>query len=314
MINLTSVLEDYYASRVSRALWIFGPPVLLVMGTIGNILSVIVLQKQSLKEMSVSFYLSALAIADTLALYIGLLNFWLARVTGTGVWSLSSITCKFYKFLLYTSNDYCAWILVIVSVQRFIAVYSPFEAKILNTKQRAILCLSVLLFLLIAVNLHLFWTFDLRADTVSVCDVSHKSHHHFVTSVWPWVDFSVGSFVPFLILIVCNAMIIRKLVERHHDHQKNMNVTKGTEYIKITNMTVMLLTVTFVFLCLTSPIVIYNIGEPYWLEGADDFLKARLELASAISHLLLYLNNAVNFLIYCVSGPAFRKELRLMFC
>ena len=72
---------------------------------------------------------------------------------------------------------------------------------------------------------------------------------------------------------------------------------------------VLLLFFSFIFLLTTSPIVIYLVGYDSFTEGASAKKWAQIELAWAVVNLLAYSNNALNFMLYCVSGPRFRREL-----
>ena len=69
-----------------------------------------------------------------------------------------------------------------------------------------------------------------------------------------------------------------------------------------TNGSAMLLTVSFAFIILTSPIVItYSITEdpPHLLYG--------------VTVILQYLNHSMNGVLYCISGSRFRQELKNLF-
>ncbi|KAH9498831.1 hypothetical protein Btru_005262 [Bulinus truncatus] len=74
-----------------------------------------------------------------------------------------------------------------------------------------------------------------------------------------------------------------------------------------------LLAVTVTFWVLNAPIVIFIIGYTYWAQIVDERKRARLTLAWAVVNFLQYLNNAIHFFLYCLTGPKFRQELFALF-
>jgi hypothetical protein len=63
------------------AILTYGPPFLLVLATIGNTTSVIVLQHPSFRKSSTSFILSALAVIDAVLVDTGLLRLWMVMLS-----------------------------------------------------------------------------------------------------------------------------------------------------------------------------------------------------------------------------------------
>jgi hypothetical protein len=82
----------------------------------------------------------------------------------------------------------------------------------------------------------------------------------------------------------------------------------------------MLLSVTFTFVILTAPkAVLFCIRNEVFMflkyqNAPPDFKEVALyALITRIADLCIYTNHAINFLLYCVSGQRFRKEMKLMF-
>ncbi len=57
-------------------------PVVIVLGTVGNVLSFLVLVKRRMRQTSVYVYLAMLACADTVVLYLSGFKTWIRLVTG----------------------------------------------------------------------------------------------------------------------------------------------------------------------------------------------------------------------------------------
>jgi hypothetical protein len=71
----------------------------VIMGTIGNTLSFIVLVRRRMRSKSIHFYLSLLACADTAALYANGFKTWFRVITGFQVLHASDAGCKIRIFL-----------------------------------------------------------------------------------------------------------------------------------------------------------------------------------------------------------------------
>jgi hypothetical protein len=79
----------------------YAPPFLIAMATVGNILSVVILQHPKFRKSSTSFILSALAVVDLEIVYTGLMRQWLIYQFNIDVRLLSSAGCKLHFFLVY---------------------------------------------------------------------------------------------------------------------------------------------------------------------------------------------------------------------
>ena len=68
-----------HSAEVAVALMLIVPPIIILMGTIGNLLTLIIMiTDRNMRSMSTYFYLAVLAVADTVVLYLGLLTQWVS--------------------------------------------------------------------------------------------------------------------------------------------------------------------------------------------------------------------------------------------
>ena len=91
-------------------------------------------------------------------------------------------------------------------------------------------------------------------------------------------------------------------------------VVQGQAGKEMVSMTMIILTVSLVFLVLTSPAGAFYIMESRLIEGIltlED--NARYVLFYTVVNLLVYFNSAINFLLYVLTGRKFREELFKMF-
>ncbi len=292
--------------KAAAELWKIGPPLLLVVGTVGNTLSGMVMLRKSLRSTVTGFFLLILAVEDTATLWVGLLRHYLLRVHGINLRGFTDFGCKLHNFLVYWLRHYGSWILVCMTAERFLSVFFPHKAKVLVTRSRCAAAIGVTGLLLFALNAHYFRTFRLAKGCSA--DPDYLSFH---VNIWSWIHYTVVSFVPFVILLFSNVGIIAKITFTNRIKRNQMQ--QSSAGIKMTSMTAILLLVSFMFLLTSTPISIYIVVTYKVWDSLSDEGKALADLWFPIVVLLAYVNHSCNFFLYCISGPKFRRELVQMF-
>ncbi|CAH1800930.1 unnamed protein product [Owenia fusiformis] len=320
-ITTTSIrshsIEDYVEYQIGMALWKYMSPVIIVLGVIGNILSFLVTTFTSMKQANMSIYLSALAVSDTGALIIGLGHPWLSVLFNFDIRKTHEWACKIHVFFTYLFIDLSAWMLVSVTIDRVIFVYLPLRARSICTRRNAIIVINLVVLIIIGINCNLLFTIGYRGNSRCFIVEGFEGFH---ISYWPWIDASVSSLAPFSILIVCNMLIIIQLLRVRNNRRKKLNVSNSNKDDKTRSMTIMLVMISVLFLCFTAPvsfdIIIKLSKRANTVERAPTTLaeQARSVLSQAIVHMLMYLNSALNFVMYCLSGKKFRDSLKKLLC
>lgn len=324
-LSKVTIMDQFAAYRSALNIWKSIPPVLLVCGTVGNILTIVVLMRGKGRNSSTGMYLTALAISDLLVLWTGLLRQWINYTFDIDIRKLSENGCKFHVFLVYFGTQCSSWILVAVTSERFIGVWLPHKVKRGCTPRIAGIVIAVIVVCLMLLNVHWFY----GMGNVSIAFGNETAHfscypvydHYmdFIGFKWPWVDLCVFCLVPFTILMTGNiSIIIRVLISKHKTRKQiapNGRATNTKNPDKTSQLTAMLMTLNIVFLICVTPISIYLIGEPYWLTESTTAAEYSLfVLWWAIVNIFMYLNNTINFVLYFLSGSRFRQEVKALLC
>lgn len=74
--------------------WQICPLMLLVFGSFGNVMTLVVLRGMTAARSTMPDYLKALAVSDLMLLYTGLLRHWLINVFGFDVRTVHVVACK----------------------------------------------------------------------------------------------------------------------------------------------------------------------------------------------------------------------------
>ena len=253
--NITFGNLEHTKTLVS--VWLYCSPILIVLGTIGNILSFVVMLRKNIRESTTSLYLSVLAIVDTAVLYTGLLMNFVIKVSDYYIFDCSQFACKFGRFTIYGLQQFDSWVLVNVTLERVCAVFLPHQVKDIFTKKFATVSLTIQALVIVAINSHFFYTYHLVYYAgESFCEIHLPAHTSLITITWPWIDFCLTSLIPFTIIINSNVAIICRLMWSRYTRRRNLHVSSS---IKMTSMTAILITVSIVFLVTTAPIRIYFI-------------------------------------------------------
>ncbi|XP_013413916.1 neuromedin-U receptor 1-like [Lingula anatina] len=228
-INASTVAEDPHAEddfvraiqRVTATLYETFPIVFLIFGTLGNTLSFAVLTRKTMRKNSTTLYLAVLAVTDLAVLWLGLTRHAAIAFQNKDVRLLHSSLCKLQRFFLYFSLDYSAWILVAVTAERCFSVYFPLKSLTTCTRKRAAIALACIATAMALKNAHVFLSRGLQFATdgdgktilVSVCGYPSPGYKFFWSYVLPWIVFLVYALGPFLVILVHNLLIIRKVIQ-----------------------------------------------------------------------------------------------------
>ena len=321
---------DYLEYRLHKTLLFYVPPLLIAIGTVGNSLSFCVLMRRGMRGLSTYNFLAVLSLTDLLVLYIGLLRRWLGEITGGDVRDRSDWGCKVISVVGYTVSMYSVWLLISVTVERYIVTVHPLHAPTMCTRKRAWRVIAGILFIITFINIHFLFTTEIRAyqfgrDYVLACS-SAVGWEYLVEVVWPWIDACFYCFAPFVIICILNARIVYKVVQSSHRRDlryitpSNNNTSPACRsnhgsHESSVRLTAMLLSVSFAFLLCTFPMNVTMIYRAHWEQEDTSFGSiARYTLTRTISELLMYTQHSINFFLYLVTGHRFRQELLRMFC
>ena len=311
-----TVLDCSKKYTATQYIWMIGPPILVALGTIGNLMCFIVLRFSGMRRSPSSLYLQVLAFVDTTVLYTALSRYWILNIYGKDIRAFSNIGCKVHVFVLYLSAHYSAWVLAALSVDRALVVRSGLHTRRFLHQSQVKVALVAILVVLACIDCHFFWTMGLRGKPEEQeCIYSENDFENFVDHVFNWMDLGLSVALPFSIMLVCNGIITYKLFQLRRRRSLRMRVHEPYRDVRVSSMTIMLLLTTTGFLLLTSPLVVFLLGDwkIHWDRKPMNYHEIKLDLLWATFNMMYYSNNALNFVFYSLSGSRFRRELCALF-
>lgn len=319
-----------YACRAYRfALSVGITGTVCVCGFIGNILALVVLTSydRSGKKSSTPLLLGALAASDILVL---ITVFMMKSVPSFCTFTDSCgdfLADIFPYFEVYgwpsmdLAHAYSTWIIVVVTVHRYIAVCWPLEAKSICTRTRAIqhLTLAIVMCTLfelpVYLDFHLLVTEDEDGHVILERAYTELGNNHIYQLVYKTtLYYAVMYVIPLIILTIFTTLLIRalnhskKIKEQMRPQSSNTSLPPSSG--KTDDVTRILIVVVLVFMACQPWEPVRRILESiYGFQGCGHAYFYYEEFPS----LSFAVNSAANFVIYCLLGSKFRAVLRRKF-
>lgn len=114
---------------------IFSPAVLL-LGIIGNIISIVIFNQKSMRKHTTFRYLTLLSLVDICALYTGFSHIFFSVYFDIDIRLISETSCKIQSFLVYFFTHFSSILLTTMSIDRTISI--SVKLKSYSTPQTAL--------------------------------------------------------------------------------------------------------------------------------------------------------------------------------
>lgn len=240
---------DIYTEELAYILNIYFSPVFITFGVFGNLLSIIVFFKSRLQALLSSHYLTALAISDTLFL-LQLIPPWLSAVNLSHVFARDGF-CQVFVYLTYVSSSSSAWLIVLFTVERFVAVLYPLRRTRVCTVRRARLLILAIVVSCLAINTPVLKFIVPKGND---CNIDHDLMHH--AARFNVVDTIFSFTLPLTIITVLNIWITIGMCKLSRARSRLVEEVRPSRNSRIRaeqRMTKMLLTISSVFVLLNLP-------------------------------------------------------------
>ncbi|CAF0914340.1 unnamed protein product [Adineta ricciae] len=293
--------------------------ILVIIGTLGNFLTIIVLCRRNLRRFVTMRYLIAVSVCDIISLYgWNLNNFYKFTISsnGTNLEEKSLVHCRVMSYLTFVGLQLSSWCLTAVSLDRCLSLYfltwKHKYGKLARTKYHiaflAIICLLL--------NSHILFVNGFRTGPPenTIRCYRTRSNKFYIYPQWERVHLVVYNLCPFIIMLSCNTYIIHATIRsarirtiRRAANGSSKGVFSGASRHR--QLSIMLMLVTFAFVILTLPSCIYFVFFRHRMP-ANKNSRAFRHMVQICLGSVQFTSHAINFFLYCFSATNFRDELR----
>ena len=290
-----------------------GLTLILLFGTFGNVMTVIILRRLRSGWSAMNVYLTALALSDTAMLYSVALPMWSRKVLDYDVHAIHVVICKLFIWAMNTVAALSAWLLVALTAQRAASVVWPHRVNVICTRHKSVVTIVVISTMCSLLYSHTLYGFDLVESgngTSWKCTFGSTDYQVFFASIWVIADLFIYSVFPCVFLIASNVVLGWKVTVAMKEARANFSAgsecQKDSRQKKASSVTVTIIIVSVAFVVVTIPLQTYN---TLFYGYASDFGYFLYD----VFFVFALTNFGWNFYLYCLTGSKFREEFKILF-
>jgi hypothetical protein len=269
---------------------VYYPLVLIIIGTILNLFTLIILCRTSFKNTKkrpTLYYMRAIAILDILILYGWNLDHYLEGTTGIKLDTYSVISCKFFSFINYFTYQVSAWLRVFICFDRYLSL-SSLHRTWFSVSKNVLIIIGILIIVFILINFHFLpFVCYYKNDQVII-----ESLYYMVYPMWDLVNLIIYNCLPFVLMVIFNTGVIYHLILL-----RRISTVGKNSRIQHRAISATLLITTCLFFLMTTPV---SIAYAYFSDTNESILYT---LDS-----ILYTYHILSFPIYFLTFAEFRRE------
>ena len=278
--------------------------ILVVLGLFGNIATILVMQKPSFKSKAHSIFLTMLAFYDSICLIsLCLTKGCILFLFGIDMASVNDVVCKVIQFIFSTAQLGSVWVIVLICIERFVAVWVPLKAKILLTKRAAfvsVICVSAIS--IVFSGLSTPFSGVVKGYCLNITNMGS------LAVIARYISLVLNFFLPNLILLLLTPLTIGKLC---HLRAKRLAIGNKTEDATARNAILLTSVVTEYFLVGVFASVVNLVlsnSEYYRTLSEGQFRAAIMECLMTLGQI----NYSLNFFLYGLTSSDYRHAFREM--
>nr|ANO39116.1 GCR304 [Schmidtea mediterranea] len=312
---------DYMKILTSVAVPIlFG--LIMVVGFVGNLLVIVVIIANIQMRNTTNILIISLAVADLL--FIIFCVPFTAVMYVTGGWPLGRVLCQIYQYMTYITAYCSVYTLVLMSIDRYLAVVHPIRSMTLRNSRNTIIAVGTVWSLFLVSNLPLLINSDIiegPRDEITDCLVDYCTYKPFMKwnstkkryeddkvfgKIYYTLFFVMFYLWPVIIISVLYGFLIYRLLcgrSSKISHSNDAMVTKK-------RVTKMVIVVIVIFTLCWAPIQTIFIIQLYGKDPGGNLFRT----IHVISNCLAYSNSMVNPFLYAFLSENFRRAFANLLC
>ena len=252
------------------------------------------------RHLSTCVYMSIIAVNDNIVLSV---NFHRWLVENTALHVHTHLGCKIIIYLVHVFGGFGAFEIVLMTLDKVIAIKKPHKSVFLYTAKRAKIC-SVINLLTMVV----FYLPNLDfSKSVGKGNCARYVKKGWYITVYSYISLIITPVIPVAMLLAVNIIIIKAVWKSQQ--MRNQNQTGKQDTNTEMQLTIMLILVSSLFVILLLPFEIREIYYTIFSKEETPKQYAVFTFVFDITYELYNVNFGINFYLYFISGTKFRKDL-----
>ncbi|XP_064599485.1 kappa-type opioid receptor-like [Liolophura sinensis] len=290
--------------RIATTMQRYVPPILTLIGTLGNIFLLVVMRHKDFGTLSVFVYLRALAVSNTVVLYVSTLVPWacfMASQPHIADWT--DWGCRLWTFVVNVLGHSPVWFAVGMVIDRYIVVWHPNKALEICSVFISKIVIITILTGLTTISVHAMWTYELDNFICVIPQYPDDIH----SMAWPWIWDTFYYFLPLLSILMFSVLTLMgfclKKIPQGHRSPNRPDEKEAT-------ITTLILCMTFFLLA--APATTVKIMESQipdsWLY--DIVILRQVQITRSLVQMLSAVNNAITFFVVVIVSSSFRLNIK----
>jgi len=287
--------EEFYTFFVNLIM----APLVLVVGISGNIAGLIVINRKKLKNIGPIHIYKFLFIADSIYLPQIVVSY---MVTGFSFdpTILSSLSCKIYQYLNFVPDAISPWLLVYISLEKFVSISMPQKRFFLRDKSIQTTYITGLVVFVIVYYIAQPFCFDIINigsinETVLICSFASNDLAQLSASM----DTVHRVILPFTLMVIFSALLIGTIFRSRS--RISSSVRNNRRLNRDIRFSVSSLSMNLLFVVLNLPLSVLNL------------LSGQSLTSIYLTVYLFYLSYGINFYVILLTNSIFRYETFSLF-
>ncbi len=294
--------------------------VIVIIGIIFNSLTFIIFSRKRFKQTVFYTYFRCLIISDTICLIMPI-NKVLEYNYNIYIEKMSTFLCKSRVYLPYSISPISGWILVIISLDRWIIITNLYKFELRKKFWFQILiCFLIFVFNFAVYSPGLMFRLEKNTD---LSNLTNQTNNDFICSssnyskLIQWMDAFEGCIIPFSLMILFTCLTImfiylsrKKTASSSSIRMPNSNINNNNK-----QSTMKKRDVRFAIVSVILNVIFLMLNSPYtFLNLFDDFISNQSisELSESIRLFFYYLNFSITFFINFYVNSTFRDEFLIL--
>ena len=286
-------------------------PIITIIGIFANLISFIIFSQRKFHSTVFALYYRYLLIMETISLILPINKFMEANMN-MYVERVSDVLCKFRIYLSKILPSMSSWILVVISVDRFLSITYPNKFNC-RKKKYFIHLVCLVLFLIDTVYYIPYLFYYLKEfKTYQYQNQTNMTILYYrCTNPTPilWIlDYVQSTLIPFILMIFFTSFTLKSLFKSRQLNGNTSNMTRQKDM----RFAFTSIALNIIFILLNGPFYMINLlyaTTSIFKSNTDDLFV----FVSSFFLLFFYINRASSFFINITFNKIFRNEFYKLF-